>query len=168
MASPPTARTLHVDGAPVRVYSLAIAAGTLGMKERTLARQARDGQLRGVQAWRPSTEPNPFPHWYFRADDIDAHARTQGGSIVNGDDGADELQRREENLRRREETLELQEKFVATNRVADLEMRVETLLKELEHERAQRAAAESELQQVLRLFADSINRRNVSTEAQPA
>jgi hypothetical protein len=47
-------------------------------------------------------------------------------------------------------------------------MRVETLLKELEHERAQRAAAEAELQQVLRLFADSINRRNVSTEAQPA
>ena len=143
------------------------------MKERTLARQTRDGQLRGVQAWRPSTEPNPFPQWYFRADDIDAHARTQGGLIVNGDDGDggddgdDELQRREENLRRREETLELQEKFVATNRMADLEMRVETLLKELEHERAQRAAAESELQQVLRLFADSINRRNVSA-AQPA
>ena len=167
MARPSTARTLHVDGLLVRVYSLAAAAELLGMKERTLVRQARDGRLRGLQAWPPRTEPNPFPIWYFRADDVDEQARTQGSGRRDGDPAAEELDRREASLRRREETLQLHEHFAAESRLAELELRVESLLKELEHERAQRIDAESELQRVLQLFADSVGRRNL-TVGQPA
>jgi uncharacterized small protein (DUF1192 family) len=155
--------TLHVDDRPVRVYSVKAAAETLGLTERTLVRQAREGKLRGIQAWRPSTEPNPFPKWFFRADHVDDCARTQGRDVDDHDTDVDELTGREEQLRRREEIVELHENFLATNRVAELEGQIEQLQAELAHERAQRAAAESELADALRLFAASVARRQAVT-----
>lgn len=156
MTTPPDVQLLHVDGDRVRVYSLEAAAAALGMKPRTLTRQAREGQLRTVRSFAPKTDANPFQHWLFHSDDVDECARQRmspGSMVPLGSEtraltlvDPGELERENAALKARVETLELEEAIRYKDRVTELqrenaELRAQVALLAGEAQRAMNVAA---------------------------